>query len=793
MKNVLYLVLFAVLLLSCSGEKVAGTISDTDTGRSAMVYNADLTPAVGAVVKFFEINDTEPSFETKTNDKGQYAFAGLAKGTYNVIANNDSSISFQDSVFISPSENSLMPDTLGKSGTVTGVVRLQPNHDPRTVVVQVLGTNVNSNVDSSGRFILRPLAKGEYNLRLETILPDYQALYNTIKTQGGKIDTLHDTLILPYTGIPVVTGLNVTYDTLNGVVHLSWNKTFYRDFQDYLIFRDDFDSTNLTKLPVAARGDTVFTDTIFKRRLNSGAFSFEDTNDYHFKYRVAVRSNVTAIGQTYKFIDVTAISPAKVKTTISFGTYHVVKGFKTDSASVNDSLLYTVKFNNPNRRLTKITWTDLNKGTVIYTRALDSTKTLGSDTIKYFWSELGEKKIECKIFDAGGAEWRDTCMIMVVKDTPEITISTPNDSVYAGDTFSLNFGCFDKFGKIVKWELSSGNSGVFHTISGIDTAVIAPNTANDTFVFIVRGTDDDGGISYDTLSPNIKLFRLVTTSASFIPRESHTAIVFNNKMWLIGGWTGYTSMRQYLNDVWCSTDGISWALATANAGFSSRCFHTSIVYDNKIWVIGGLDSSDNRLNDIWYSSDGTTWIQATSSAGFSPREGHTSVVFDNKMWVIGGNDAISGLKNDVWNSTDGITWSIATANAAFSPCAYHSTVVFDNRMWVIGGCHSSENSGVWYSSDGVTWVQALENVILGKTIVFDNKSWAIGAGCGQLTNDVLLSKNGTDWKQLSGKNNLPGKAAHTVVSFLDKIWVIGGNAGMTGFNTNDVWYYNPFP
>jgi hypothetical protein len=55
--------------------------------------------------------------------------------------------------------------------------------------------------------------------------------------------------------------------------------------------------------------------------------------------------------------------------------------------------------------------------------------------------------------------------------------------------------------------------------------------------------------------------------------------------------------------------------------------------------MGGYD------NDVWYSSDGANWIQATNSAGWSSRDGHTSVVHDNKMWVIGGD-----YLNDVWYS-----------------------------------------------------------------------------------------------------------------------------------------------
>ena len=81
-----------------------------------------------------------------------------------------------------------------------------------------------------------------------------------------------------------------------------------------------------------------------------------------------------------------------------------------------------------------------------------------------------------------------------------------------------------------------------------------------------------------------------------------------------------------------------WQCATENAGWSGRYGHTSVVFDNKMWVLGG-----GYKNDVWYSSDGINWVCATENAGWSPRDDHTSVVFDNKMWVLGG-----GYKNDVW-------------------------------------------------------------------------------------------------------------------------------------------------
>jgi N-acetylneuraminic acid mutarotase len=101
-----------------------------------------------------------------------------------------------------------------------------------------------------------------------------------------------------------------------------------------------------------------------------------------------------------------------------------------------------------------------------------------------------------------------------------------------------------------------------------------------------------------------------------------------------------------------------------------------------MWVMGGF--GNGLKNDVWYSSDGETWTQATSSASWSVRKGHTSVVYNNKIWVIGGLDG-----NDVWYSSDGISWTQATSSASWSSLSYHTSVVYDNKMCVIGGLDGS--------------------------------------------------------------------------------------------------------
>jgi hypothetical protein len=164
-------------------------------------------------------------------------------------------------------------------------------------------------------------------------------------------------------------------------------------------------------------------------------------------------------------------------------------------------------------------------------------------------------------------------------------------------------------------------------------------------------------------------------------------VVYDGKMWVIGGYDG-----AYKNDVWYSTDGVTWYRTTSAAAWTARCWHASVVYDGKMWVIGGSDGANK--NDVWYSTDGVTWTQATSAAAWTARSFHTSVVYDGKMWVIGGHDGAH--KNDVWYSTDGVTWTQATSAAAWGGRDGHTSVVYDGKMWVIGGYGTRKNDVWWW-------------------------------------------------------------------------------------------------
>src|SRR3989344_4380076 len=159
-------------------------------------------------------------------------------------------------------------------------------------------------------------------------------------------------------------------------------------------------------------------------------------------------------------------------------------------------------------------------------------------------------------------------------------------------------------------------------------------------------------------------------NAPWTPRQGHASLVFNNKIWVLGGEIGNSwPLRMYMNDVW-AYDGTSWTTATASQRWIRRTQHSAVVHNGKMYVMGGLSNIGRTFiwfHDVWSSPDGINWTQETASAPWAGREGHVSLVFDGKIWVIGGTSYDrqtnqTRVYNDAWSSGDGRTWTLETSN-----------------------------------------------------------------------------------------------------------------------------------
>ena len=124
---------------------------------------------------------------------------------------------------------------------------------------------------------------------------------------------------------------------------------------------------------------------------------------------------------------------------------------------------------------------------------------------------------------------------------------------------------------------------------------------------------------------------LVTRKASFAPRDGAGALVYEDRMWLLGGWNPGDKKhfpRICNNEVWSSKDGAAWDLMKANT-FVDRKFqperdwegrHTAgyVVHRGKMWMWA---ATSTRVITISTSGtpatakSGPTSIRASQSPG----------------------------------------------------------------------------------------------------------------------------------------------------------------------------------
>ena len=288
----------------------------------------------------------------------------------------------------------------------------------------------------------------------------------------------------------------------------------------------------------------------------------------------------------------------------------------------------------------------------------------------------------------------------------------------------------------------------------------------------------------------------VNAKADWISRSFHASVVFQNKMWVIGGFNSASAgpFLGLLDDVWSSNNGINWTRESSNSSWSGRSGHTAVVLKDSIFILGGSRTTGGQ-NDVWVSGDGKTWIEKTNSAPWAARFFHTSLVYDDKIWIMGGRDIHGKKRNDVWWSADGSAWTEATDSADWSKRELLLSVVFNSKMWVLTGNldDDSKEDDVWSSTDGVNWTQVTADInapgITNSAAVAYNNQILIIAGSNQNRN-TYSSTDGSTWTQSS---RIPSTSfhqlnAHTSVVFDGKVWVLGGQ-NEKAESLNEVWRF----
>ncbi len=290
--------------------------------------------------------------------------------------------------------------------------------------------------------------------------------------------------------------------------------------------------------------------------------------------------------------------------------------------------------------------------------------------------------------------------------------------------------------KRIPFEIVGGKTGETPK-SGQTLTLITKGPNNSYLVFVVLGSKNRfedmvtlTNWAHDSFFPKIKKpidplskmqWIVATTTAPWGARDAHSLVAFKDMMYLIGGVKGNdvvdpNGMVRYwdaphMSDVWVTKDGFNWNMTTDKAPWSQRRSVTTVVFNNKLWLMGGWDQYNYKYdNRIWFTEDGNNWTLATSTnILWEGREGHTLNTHNGKMYLMGGVNFVKRITyNDVWSSSDGVNWKQEIVNAPWTPRYDHAVSTFNNKLYLTGGLHINTHdteSEVWVSEDGVNWEQ----------------------------------------------------------------------------------------
>lgn len=179
-------------------------------------------------------------------------------------------------------------------------------------------------------------------------------------------------------------------------------------------------------------------------------------------------------------------------------------------------------------------------------------------------------------------------------------------------------------------------------ITEYDNALYVPATNGSLY----RSED---GLTWSVMEniPSVK--GLLGSVKQGTKQPSALAVIADNE-----GGSVFYAMNESLE--WTAGDAVPDGFPVT--GFGSLQY--AAMYHEYLMIAGGRTTDNQVVNTTWATMDGTSWAQmASGDANFSKREGAMITNYDNKFFLIGGVDASNKALKDMYQSIDhGISWSL---------------------------------------------------------------------------------------------------------------------------------------
>lgn len=281
--------------------------------------------------------------------------------------------------------------------------------------------------------------------------------------------------------------------------------------------------------------------------------------------------------------------------------------------------------------------------------------------------------------------------------------------------------------------------------------------------------------------------------ATFSKRDEAQVFIYNDKLWMNGGYeVGTVARRDLLNSV----DGIHWDLINASTpydGFAPGCAHNGYMY-----FAGGTQ--------VYRTTDGIsfdTLMPNSPYPGLIPSSPMLS--FNGKIYIVAGAG--------IWSSADGIDWAFCEPDWAPRVATATKAVTFNGRLYVFAGAYNIPNSpaevgypgftslnDVWSSdtpADAVSWVRNIEHAPwsprMWPGIAVHGGFIYLGGGYNNILGgtanfgDTWRSQNAEDWEQIILSSSFSDRHAPALYSWYGNFYLAAGNTNSGTSTQSDVW------
>jgi len=92
--------------------------------------------------------------------------------------------------------------------------------------------------------------------------------------------------------------------------------------------------------------------------------------------------------------------------------------------------------------------------------------------------------------------------------------------------------------------------------------------------------------------------------------------------------------------------GPAWMLMNQKADWQVRGSHGESVFDDHLWVFGGWTRERGSLGDVCYANDGKDWSELKLDVIWSPRHKLPALQFHDKLCTMA--DHADVLSREVW-------------------------------------------------------------------------------------------------------------------------------------------------